>query len=479
MRSTAVLLLLAPVLAFAQPSATLLTDAVSLPVRLTAPPDDPRLFVVEQGGRIRVFDPDGSPRGVFLDVSGLTGASGERGLLGLAFSPDYASDGRFYIDYTDTAGDTRIARYTVGADPDQADAGSAEILLTIAQPYANHNGGHLEFGPDGMLYVGTGDGGAGGDPENRAQDPDSLLGKLLRLDVSGATGYAVPADNPFVGAPGADEVWALGLRNPWVFSFDSATGDLSIADVGQERLEEVDLLPFAASRGANFGWRLLEGTDCYNPGSDCDPGGLTPPVHQYTHGGSPFRCSISGGAVARGDAAPSLRGRYLFSDFCSNQIWALRWTAADGLLEVTDLTAALTPAQGYQGVAGLGRDAWGDLYVLDRGAGRVWRITDGSTGGGEVPAPPLLEQNSPNPFNPGTEIGYRVPEGGARVAVRVYDLRGDAVALLLDAPRDGGRHTVAWNGTDARGRDVAGGTYLYRLDMDGEPVAARRMILVR
>lgn len=465
--------------ASAQVSVALVTDAVNLPVRLVSPPGDPRLFVVEQDGLIKVLDPDGALRDVFLDLTALTGASGERGLLGLAFAPDYATSGRFYVNYTDTSGDTRIVRYAVSADPDRADAQSAEILLTIDQPYGNHNGGHLEFGPDGMLYVGTGDGGAAGDPENRAQNVDSLLGKLLRLDVSGATGYAAPADNPFVDAPGADEIWAVGLRNPWVFSFDSETGDLYVADVGQSALEEVDALPFAAVRGANFGWRLMEGTACYEPDTDCNPGGLVLPVHEYGHGGSPFRCSISGGHVARGDAAPALRGSYLFADYCSRQIWALRWTAADGLLEVTDLTAALTPAPGYTDIAGLGRDAAGDLYVLDRSGGRVWRIVGDDTGGGSVPSPPALEQNAPNPFNPGTEIGYRVPDDGARVALRIFDLRGGEVATLVNAVQEGGRRTAAWDGTDGRGREVPGGTYLYRLDVDGAPVAARRMVLLR
>lgn len=463
----------------AQVSVALVTDAVSLPVRLVSPPDDPRLFVVEQDGLIKVFDHDGALRDVFLDLTALTNAGGERGLLGLAFAPDYAASGRFYVNYTDSAGDTRIARYAVSADPDRADPQSAEILLTIDQPYGNHNGGHLEFGPDGMLYAGTGDGGAAGDPENRAQDTESLLGKLLRLDVSGPAGYAIPADNPFVGVPGADEIWALGLRNPWVFSFDTETGDLYVADVGQNELEEVDALPFAAVRGANFGWRLMEGTACYEPGTDCDPGGLVLPVHEYGHGGAPFRCSISGGHVARGDAAPALRGRYLFADYCSRQIWALRWSADGGLQELTDLTPQLTPGPGYADISGLGRDAGGDLYVLDRTGGRVWRIVGADTGGGGVPTPPALEQNAPNPFNPGTEIGFLVPDGGARVALRVFDLLGSEIRTLLDAPLGEGRQTVAWDGTDRRGRDAPGGTYLYRLDLDGAPVATRRMVLLR
>jgi glucose/arabinose dehydrogenase len=348
---------------------------LSRPLRLVSPPGDPRLFVVEQGGRIRVFDRNGSDRGVFLDLRAATAAGGERGLLGLAFAPDYATSGRFYVNLTDQAGDSRIMRFNVSvSDPDRADPGSGRQLLLVDQPYANHNGGHLEFGPDGMLYIGFGDGGAANDPENRAQDVSTLLGKMLRLDVSGPTGYTVPADNPFVGKAPRDEIWALGLRNPWVFSFDTATGDLWIADVGQGAREEIDFTPAGSPGGLNYGWRLMEGTACFDPPSGCEPDTLVLPVHEYTHGGSPFRCSISGGHVYRGTAIPSLVGRYLFADYCSNQIWALTPGAAGAAAEVEDLTARLQPPGGYQSIAGIGRDATGELYVLDIGAGTVARI---------------------------------------------------------------------------------------------------------
>jgi glucose/arabinose dehydrogenase len=234
------------------PAVEVVLAGLDRPLRLDAPPGDPRLFVVEQGGLIRVFDRGGADRGVFLDLTAATLAGGERGLLGLAFAPDYATSGRFYVNYTDNGGDTRIVRYTVSAaDPDRADPASAEELLLVDQPYGNHNGGMLAFGPDGMLYAGLGDGGSGGDPQNRAQDPSSLLGKLLRLDVSGATGYAVPPDNPFVGGSPRGEIWALGQRNPWVFSFVRATGDLWIADVGQGDMEEIDFAPEDDPGGRN------------------------------------------------------------------------------------------------------------------------------------------------------------------------------------------------------------------------------------
>lgn len=355
-------------------------SGLASPLRLDAPTGDPRLFVVEQGGLIRVFDRDGTDRGVFLDLTAATLAGGERGLLGLAFAPDYASSGRFYVNYTDRSGDTRIVRFVVStADPDRADPASAEEILGIDQPYGNHNGGMLAFGPDGMLYVGLGDGGSGGDPQNRAQDLSSLLGKLLRLDVSGAT-YAVPADNPFVGGSPRGEIWALGLRNPWVFSFDRTTGDLWIADVGQGELEEIDFAPADDPGGRNYGWRLMEGTACFNPTSGCEPDTLVLPVHEYGHGGSPFRCSVSGGYVYRGTDVPQLAGRYLFADYCSGQIWALTPAPAGSPPAVAEVTGLLQPPGGWQAIAGFGQDAAGELYVLDIGAGVVARIVARAAG---------------------------------------------------------------------------------------------------
>jgi len=224
----------------AGPAIRTFTTAVTMPVRVTSPAGDQRVFVVEQDGLIKVFDRDGASRGVFLDLTALTNGAGERGLLGLAFAPDYATSGRFYVNYTDLAGNTQVARYRVGSNPDRANPGSAQILLTVDQPYPNHNGGHLAFGPDGMLYIGLGDGGSGGDPENRAQNVQSFLGKMLRIDVSGSAGYTIPPDNPFVATAPRDEIWALGLRNPWTYAFDALTGDLWIADVGQSALEEID-----------------------------------------------------------------------------------------------------------------------------------------------------------------------------------------------------------------------------------------------
>lgn len=477
----AALAMCAVLLAGATPSAAqyaprLVLSGLDQPVRLVAPPDDDRLFVVEQPGRIRVFDRDGGDRGVFLDLTGNISQGGERGLLGLAFAPDYATSGRFFVDFTDLAGDTRLVRYSVSGDPDRADAASADTLLTVDQPYGNHNGGHLEFGPDGWLYFGLGDGGSGGDPENRAQDGQSLLGKLLRLDVSGPVALPAPG-NPFVGTPPRDEIWALGLRNPWCFSFDRLTGDLYIADVGQGVREEVDIAA-AGVGGQNYGWRLMEGNACFNPASGCNDGSLTLPVHQYTHGGTPFRCSVSGGYVYRGSAVAGLQGTYLFADYCSAQVWGLRWTAAGGLASVTDLTTMLSPAGGYASISAFGQDAAGELYILDYDDGKAYRIVAATSGEGPpLPSRPWLGQNLPNPFNPSTLIPFHVPSSGD-VSLTVHDLAGRRVQTLVDGPLDAGEHAVTWDGRAASAEDLPGGVYLARLTtMDG--TSLRKLVLVR
>ena len=461
-------------------SVELAIDQLSSPVRVTAPDGDPRLFVVEQGGRIRLFDQDGTSRGIFLNISSIISSGGERGLLGLAFAPDYTESGRFYVNYTNLSGDTEIVRYQVSAvDPDRADPDSAELLLLIDQPYSNHNGGDIEFGPDGMLYIGLGDGGSGGDPDNYAQTRTSLLGKMLRLDVSGPGGYTIPPDNPFVGDPSTlDEIWALGLRNPWVFSFDRETGDLYIADVGQGAREEVSVQPAASQGGENYGWRLMEGTLCYNPPVDCNDGTLTLPVHEYARGGSPFRCSISGGFVYRGQLAPELQGHYLFADYCSAQLWSFTWSATDGLGEVIERTEELTPPSGYTRLVGLGQDGLGELYVIEHSEGKLYRIIGSTTSAPGLPPVVRLEQNVPNPFNPATAIAYTVPAGGAAVRLDVLDLEGRLVRTLIDGLRPAGRHTATWDGLTRRGTPAAAGVYLYRLESDGR-TETRKMALVQ
>lgn len=339
------------------------------PLFLTTPPGDDRLFIVEQTGGIRIVDAAGSLLPTpFLDLSGRITSGGERGLLGLAFHPDYAVNGRFYVNYTDPNGDTVVERYLVSGDPDVADPGSARPVLAVAQPFANHNGGQLSFGPDGMLYVFLGDGGGAGDPQGNAQNPSTLLGSILRLDVDGGDPYRIPADNPFVGMAGArGEIWAIGLRNPWRSAFDPAAGMLYVADVGQSSREEVNAVAEDAA-GVDYGWNILEGTICYPPGTpSCDAIGTVAPVLEYDHGEG---CSISGGFVYRGARLPGLVGHYFYSDFCSGFLRSFRLqgdVAVDGRdWDVGNLGS----------VTSFGVDDAGEMYVTSAN-GTVYRFVPG------------------------------------------------------------------------------------------------------
>jgi glucose/arabinose dehydrogenase len=334
-------------------------SGLDFPLYLTAPPGDlSRLFIVEKGGRIRIVKEGVLLPAPFLDISSQVSVMGEQGLLGMAFDPEYPSTGRFVVHYTDVGGNTRLTSFQVSADPDVADAGSEALILAAAQPYANHNGGQVAFGPDGFLYLGLGDGGSGGDPEGRGQNLSDLLGSILRIDVRSAAPYVVPADNPFVGVAGASpEVWSYGLRNPWRFSFDRATGDLYIADVGEQRFEEVDisLATEGGGRGVNYGWDLMEGSHCFSSG--CDPAGLELPAFEYGHSQG---CSITGGYVYRGSALPALQGQYFFADLC--QAWVRSFRYVNG--SVTELTEWPSLSTGGSLVS-FGEDAAGELYVLD------------------------------------------------------------------------------------------------------------------
>src|SRR5688572_24974038 len=280
---------------------------------------DSRLFITEQSGRVVIHDGTAVLPVPFLDIRSIVGDNqNEQGLLSVAFHPNYSSNGYFFVNYTDLSGDTVVARYSVSpVDPNRADPNSARIILEINQPYSNHNGGQLQFGPDGYLYIGMGDGGAGGDPENRAQNLGSLLGKMLRIDVDreeGSRRYGIPASNPFVGVYAArGEIWALGLRNPWRFTFDRLTGDMFIGDVGQGEIEEIDFQPGTSPGGENYGWRRMEGTHCYNPSSNCNPGNLVLPILEYSHN---HGCSVTGGYRYRGSRYPQLRDLYLYGDYC-------------------------------------------------------------------------------------------------------------------------------------------------------------------
>lgn len=359
----------------------LVASGLVAPLRVTAPAGDfSRLFVVEQSGRIRVVK-DGVLLGrSFLDISGRVSFSGERGLLGLAFHPDYRRNGRFFVNYTDTFGNTVVSELRVSADPDLADAGSERVLLRQAQPFANHNGGHLAFSPlDGTLLVGFGDGGGSGDPQNQAQSDGTWLGKLLRIDVDAkepGREYAVPPDNPWAGRTSPlPEIWAKGLRNPWRFSFDRGTGDLWIGDVGQSAWEEVNFQPASSPGGENYGWRRMEGTHCFNPASGCQTGTLVLPVLEYAHTTTPRRCSVTGGVVARGPSVPEIAGRYLWADYCSGELFSARPLGGS----VTDLRnhrPEWVPAGGRTigSVTDVGEDARGDVHVTDGPDGEVFRL---------------------------------------------------------------------------------------------------------
>ena len=338
-------------------------EGLDFPVWLTSPPGDPRLFVVEKGGRVVIIEDGTVLPTPFLDLRGQVSGGGEQGLLSLAFHPDYSANGRFFVNFTDPAGDTRVVEYRVSqGDPGQADAGSARVVLAIDQPFSNHNGGLVLFGPDGMLYVGMGDGGSGGDPQGNGQNLGALLGKLLRIDVDGAQPYAVPDDNPFADTAGArPEVWAYGLRNPWRFSFDRDTGDLYIADVGQNRVEEVNAVS-GAGAGRNYGWNVMEGTRCFEPEEGCDRDGLTLPATEFDHGDG---CSVTGGYVYRGDAVTALRGTYLYSDYCSGFVRGFRF--ANGQATGERRFPELEPAD--HSISSFGEDAEGELYILTAGGG--------------------------------------------------------------------------------------------------------------
>ena len=354
---------------------TPIATGLSSPVFVTGPADGSgRLFIVEKTGTIRVVARGRLLATPFLSLSRYVSKGGEQGLLGLAFHPSFRTNHKLYVDYTDVAGNTVIREYRASVtSPNRVQLGSGRTLLTIKQPFGNHNGGMLAFGPDGDLYIGMGDGGSGGDPGNRAQSTSTLLGKILRIDVNGRSGalpYRIPSTNPYVGRAGLDQIWQRGVRNPWRFSFDRATGNLWIGDVGQNSWEEIDRAvrtSTGAGRGYDWGWRLTEGFHCFNPASGCSTRGLHAPRREYSHAVN-GRCAVTGGYVYRGTKIAALAGWYVFGDYCSGEVLAVSSTAASRPAPVT-----LFGTGSGRNVSSFGQDAAGELYVVDL-RGTVYRI---------------------------------------------------------------------------------------------------------
>jgi hypothetical protein len=342
----------------------IVAEGLNQPVYLTAPAGDQRLFIVEQPGRIRIVANGRLVDKPFLDIRNKVGCCDERGLLSVAFHPQYRANGFLFVDYTDKNGDTRIERYTVSsADSNSVDPASAKLILAIDQPHANHNGGLNLFGPDGMLYIGMGDGGSQGDPHGNGQNRNALLGKLLRINVDRGDPYSVPDGNPFAKGGGRGEIWALGLRNPWRFAFDKGPGLLYIADVGQDRYEEIDIAP-ASSAGLNYGWNVMDGNGCFRS-SGCSTAGFQKPAVIYTHDDG--NCSIIGGFVYRGKKIPEIHGEYFYSDYCNSWVKSISFANGRASAPRQWLSRALGS------IVSFGEDGQGELYICSQN-GRVYRI---------------------------------------------------------------------------------------------------------
>jgi len=453
------------------------------PVDLQHPGDGTdRIFVVEQAGIIKVFGntTSASSASVFLDITSRVNDLGnEEGLLGLAFHPNYEANGYFYVNYT-AANPRRtiIARYSVSpTDPNLAAANSELILLTFGQPYENHNGGQLAFGPDGYLYIATGDGGGGGDPDRNGQNRSSLLGKLLRIDVNNpVTGrnYGIPGGNPFANntAGYQEEIYAYGLRNPWRFSFDPVTNWLWLADVGQGRREEVDII----ENGKNYGWNLMEGNLCYPSGSPCDLPGLVKPIWDYGRGDGQ---SVTGGYVYRGANVRSLVGAYLYADFGSGRIWSLRYDGVNPAQNSLIRDTALN-------ISSFGIDENNELYICAFD-GKIYRFKSTITStdpNGPRPISPQLAQNYPNPFAPinslngTTTIFYDLPQE-AFVALSIFNINGQLIRTLASGSKPAGKNFSRWDGKDDNGTALPNGVYLYRLKVGNAVVATRRIIFLK
>lgn len=383
------------------------------PVEITHAGDS-RLFVVQQGGLIKIVNANGTTNATpFLNLSSIISTGGERGLLGLAFHPNYATNGFFFVNYTNTAGNTVIARYSVSANPNVAST-TGTILMTITQPFSNHNGGSIKFGPDGYLYIGMGDGGSGGDPGNRSQNISDNLGKMLRIDVNSSVApfYTNPATNPYVGIAGNDEIWAIGLRNPWKFSFNRLNGDLWIADVGQNAIEEIDKISSPLpNTGINFGWRCYEGNSAYNTTGCAAASTMTFPFTQYARSGG--ACSVTGGYVYTGTIYPNFQNKYFFTDYCDDKI------------RMVNSAGTITTTSSFSGnsFATFGEDVAGELYVAGISSGIIFKIQDASFGTSD------FEKNEfslfPNPAK--NSISIKLSNENLATKIAVFDLTGKLI----------------------------------------------------
>ena len=425
-----------------------------------------RIFVVEQSGIIKVFenDPEVSSTETFLDIKGRVSSGGEMGLLGLAFHPQFPDSPYFYVDYT--AGNPRrtvISRFSLSST-NSADPSSEFILLEISQPYSNHNAGQIVFGPDNYLYISMGDGGDGGDPLNHGQNRATLLGNILRIDVDNkdeGLKYSIPADNPFYqnNEGFAEEIFAYGLRNVWRFSFDSMTGDLWAADVGQNKWEEINII----TSGKNYGWRITEGMHCYNPAIGCDFTGIELPVWEYDHSSS-GGYSVTGGFVYHGNDAGELTGKYVYADYVTGNIWALTNVGDDFENELLFNTS--------YNVSTFGVDEQKELYFASYN-GKIYKFEgEPVTSVGEIiPGSFNLFQNYPNPFNPDTVIEFSL-RNTEHISLKVFDLLGKEISTLINEELQAGMHKISFNGDD-----LASGVYIYRLSASNSSSSKTMMLL--
>jgi glucose/arabinose dehydrogenase len=430
------------------------------------------LFLLTQRGIIYVF-PDTSETSnpkVFLDLTDSVSQTGaETGLLGIAFHPGYSGNGYFYVDYTTSQLPLRskISRFTVSpSNPDSAIRNSELVILTLGQPFENHNGGKLLFGPDNYLYISLGDGGSGGDPNNNAQNRTVLLGKILRVNIDSSAGgnnYSIPVTNPFYGNPNGwrQEIFAWGLRNTWKFCFDLPAGRMWAADVGESSWEEIDII----QSGKNYGWHIMEGFECFDPPTGCDTAGLTLPIWSY---GRSEGDAITGGYVYRGHSFPSLTGKYIYGDFEDGKIWALTY---DGTNPPKNELLFDTPYF----ISTFGTDSSGEIFICTYGpSGQVFSLSTGPFGGGgeEYPAKFILKQNYPNPFNASTTIKYGVP-GENPITIKIYDILGREILTLVNAKKSPGYYSVIWDASN-----YSSGIYFYSL-ISGSTYLYKKMVLVK